>query len=165
ETRPSAQAASAAVTEERMRIARELHDVVAHGLSLIAVQAGTAAHVRDASVSEEALRVIETTSRGTLVEMRRLLGVLRSEDAAAELAPMPSMADLPGLVSRASLAGVGVDLSVTGAVPEALGLTVYRIVQESVTNVVKHAAPATCTAAIEVSGSSVSVTVVDDGPG
>ncbi|GAA3462981.1 sensor histidine kinase [Saccharothrix longispora] len=165
EARRAAQAASAAVTEERMRIARELHDVVAHGLSLIAVQAGTAAHVRDASVSEEALRVIETTSRGTLVEMRRLLGVLRSEDAAAELAPMPSMADLPELVSRAALAGVGVDLSVTGAVPEALGLTVYRIVQESVTNVVKHAAPATCTAAVEVSGSSVSVTVVDDGPG
>ncbi|MGM1059176.1 sensor histidine kinase [Saccharothrix sp. Mg75] len=165
EARRAAQAASRAVIEERMRIARELHDVVAHSLSLIAVQAGTAAHVRDPAVSEEALRVIETASRGTLVEMRRLLGVLRSEDAEAELAPMPSMTDLPELVSRASLAGVTVDLSVRGDVPEVLALTVYRIVQESITNVVKHAAPASCAAEVEVSGSSVSVAVVDDGPG
>ncbi|MFC5053027.1 sensor histidine kinase [Saccharothrix xinjiangensis] len=167
ETRRAAELAERAVTEERMRIARELHDVVAHSLSLIAVKAGIAAHVGPARPEEaqEALRVIETASRDTLVEMRRLLGVLRSEDAAVELAPMPGLADLPELVTRASLAGVEVDLSVGGPVPDALGLTVYRIVQESVTNVVKHAAPASCAVSVEVSGGEVAISVVDDGPG
>ncbi|MFE2752141.1 sensor histidine kinase [Actinosynnema sp. NPDC059335] len=167
EAREAAEAASRALTEERMRIARELHDVVAHSLSLITVKAGVAAHVAPAHPEEarEALEVIERTSRGTLVEMRRLLGVLRSEDARVELAPMPGLADLPELVSRASLAGVDVSLSVSGSLPEALGLTVYRIVQESVTNVVKHAAPASCEVSVVVGDDSVRVCVVDDGPG
>ncbi|MFI9008397.1 histidine kinase [Actinosynnema sp. NPDC053489] len=167
EARQAVEASARAVVEERMRIARELHDVVAHSLSLITVKAGVAAHV--ASVrpeqAQEALEVIEKTSRGTLVEMRRLLGVLRSEDAEVELAPMPGMADLPGLVSRASLAGVDVSVSVSGELPDRLGLTVYRIVQESVTNVVKHAAPATCEVSIVVGDAAVEVRVVDDGPG
>ncbi|QFZ21781.1 sensor histidine kinase [Saccharothrix syringae] len=167
EARQAVAEAERAVTEERMRIARELHDVVAHSLSLIAVKAGIAAHVGAArpEVGQEALRVIEAASRDTLVEMRRLLGVLRSEDAAVELAPMPGMGDLPALVSRASAAGVRVDLSVRGEVPDALGLTVYRVVQESVTNVVKHAAPASCSVEVEVAEKAVVISVVDDGPG
>ncbi|WP_123747837.1 sensor histidine kinase [Saccharothrix texasensis] len=167
EARQAAEASSRAVAEERMRIARELHDVVAHSLSLITVKAGVAAHVAPSrpEQAQEALQVIERTSRGTLVEMRRLLGVLRSEDAEAELAPMPGLADLPDLVTRASLAGVTVSLSVSGTLPEGLGLTVYRIVQESVTNVVKHAAPAACEVSIVVGDDAVEVRVVDDGPG
>ncbi|MEU4806860.1 histidine kinase [Actinosynnema sp. NPDC023587] len=165
--RTAAERASRALAEERMRIARELHDVVAHSLSLIAVKAGIANHVaaEQPEQAQEALRVIETASRSTLVEMRRLLGVLRA-DSETELAPMPGLPDLPGLVDRASLAGVPVDLSVTGGeVPEAVGLTVFRIVQESVTNVVKHAAPARCSVAVEVGESAVRISVVDDGPG
>ncbi|MFD1150355.1 sensor histidine kinase [Saccharothrix hoggarensis] len=167
EVREAAEAAARAVVEERMRIARELHDVVAHSLSLITVKAGVAAHVAADRPGEavDALRVIEDASRGTLVEMRRLLGVLRSEDAAVELAPLPGLDDLPELVSRASPAGVAVSLSVSGRVPDALGLTVYRIVQESVTNVIKHAAPASCDVSVVVDDGSVVVTVVDDGPG
>ncbi|MFJ6676895.1 sensor histidine kinase [Actinosynnema sp. NPDC091369] len=165
--RQAAEASSKAVAEERLRIARELHDVVAHSLSLITVKAGVAAHVASAQPEQakEALEVIEQASRGTLVEMRRLLGVLRSEDARVELAPMPGMDDLPDLVTRASLAGVEVSLTVTGSLPDALGLTVYRLVQESVTNVVKHAAPARCEVSIAVGDDSVRVHVVDDGPG
>jgi signal transduction histidine kinase len=167
EARRAAEASTKAVAEERMRIARELHDVVAHSLSLITVKAGVAAHVAPTQPeqAQEALRVIETTSRGTLVEMRRLLGVLRSENAEADLAPMPGMDDLPELVSRASMAGVDVSLSVSGSLPDGLGLTVYRIVQESVTNVVKHAAPAACEVSIAVGDDAVEVRVVDDGPG
>ncbi|WP_158842265.1 sensor histidine kinase [Saccharothrix deserti] len=167
EARKAVEAASKAVADERMRIARELHDVVAHSLSLITVKAGVAAHVASSQPEEaqEALQVIESTSRSTLVEMRRLLGVLRSEDTTTELAPMPGMDDLPELVTRASLAGVSVSLSVSGSLPERLGLTVYRIVQESVTNVVKHAAPASCTVSIVVENASVMISVVDDGPG
>ncbi|WP_051772851.1 sensor histidine kinase [Saccharothrix sp. NRRL B-16314] len=167
EARQAVEAASAAIAEERMRIARELHDVVAHSLSLITVKAGVAAHVASSrpEQAQEALRVIESASRSTLVEMRRLLGVLRSEDTSAELAPMPGMGDLPELVSRAELAGVPVELTVSGEVPDGLGLTAYRIVQESVTNVVKHAAPASCTVSIAVGDASVVISVVDDGPG
>ncbi|GAA0212165.1 sensor histidine kinase [Saccharothrix mutabilis subsp. mutabilis] len=166
--RAAADQAAKAVTDERLRIARELHDVVAHSLSLITVKAGIANHVAETQPEQarEALAVIETTSRGTLVEMRRLLGVLRSEDSAVELAPMPGLEDLPGLVERAGLAGVPVELEVSGGpLPDALGLTVYRIVQESVTNVVKHAAPARCRVEVAVGGSSVRISVTDDGPG
>jgi signal transduction histidine kinase len=173
EARRAAEAASKAIADERMRIARELHDVVAHSLSLITVKAGVAAHVassrpeqaHEAQEAQEALRVIESASRGTLVEMRRLLGVLRSEDRSVELAPMPGMDDLPELVSRVELAGVSVELTVSGEVPDGLALTAYRIVQESVTNVVKHAAPASCTVSIVVGDASVVISVVDDGPG
>ncbi|WP_433273204.1 sensor histidine kinase [Actinosynnema sp. CS-041913] len=166
--RAAAEQAARAVADERLRIARELHDVVAHSLSLITVKAGIANHVAatQPEQAQEALQVIETTSRSTLVEMRRLLGVLRSEDSAVELAPMPGLADLPGLVERASLAGVPVTLSVTGGpLPDGVGLTVFRIVQESVTNVVKHAAPARCAVSVEVGESSVRISVTDDGPG
>ncbi|WP_229796355.1 sensor histidine kinase, partial [Saccharothrix coeruleofusca] len=108
DARTAVEEASRAVARERLRIARELHDVVAHSLSVIAVKAGVANHVEDAAVAREALGVIERTSRGTLVEMRRLLGVLRDEGGEAELAPLPGLADLPDLAASAALAGVEV---------------------------------------------------------
>ncbi|MET8758567.1 sensor histidine kinase [Lentzea sp. NPDC004782] len=163
-TRESEQRAEQALAGERLRIARELHDVVAHNLSLIAVQAGNAAHVRSPEHAYEALEVISETSRAALTEMRGLLGVLRS---GADLVPSPGLAGLAQLADRASPAGVRVSLDVRGdaAVPEGIGLSAYRIVQEALTNVVKHAAPASCTAVVEVTGESVRIEVTDDGPG
>ncbi|MFS8098814.1 sensor histidine kinase [Lentzea alba] len=162
--REAAQRASQALVDERMHIARELHDVVAHNLSLIAVQAGNAAHVRSPEHAYEALQVISETSRAALTEMRSLLGVLRSD---ASLAPSPGLEGLASLADRASLAGVRVTLDVRGdsVVPEGVGLSAYRIVQEALTNVVKHAAPASCTAVVEVRDGAVHIEVVDDGPG
>ncbi|MEU6999172.1 histidine kinase [Nonomuraea sp. NPDC046570] len=155
------------VAEERLRIARELHDVVAHSVGLIAVKAGVANHVLRSRPEEahEALRVIETSSRSALVEMRRLLGVLRTEPPG--LGPLPGLAALPELAERTRLAGVAVDLDVrdAGGVPEGVGLSVYRIVQEALTNVVKHAAPARCRVLVEAGAHEVRIEVTDDGPG
>ncbi|MEV4319628.1 histidine kinase [Actinocrispum sp. NPDC049592] len=158
--------ASRLVNDERLRIARELHDIMAHSMSLIAVKAGIANHVADQRPEEarDALRIIEATSRATLNDMRRMLGVLRSETA--DLAPAPSLRNLPELVERAQAAGVDVTLDVTAAeIPEALGLSVYRIVQEALTNVVKHAGPVTCTVRVVVEDGEVRVDVTDTGPG
>ncbi|MCG5211795.1 sensor histidine kinase [Streptosporangium sp. KLBMP 9127] len=164
--------AERAVTEERLRIARELHDVVAHSMSLIAVKAGIANHVAEARPEEarDALRVIETTSRAALTEMRHMLGVLRSENdpgGGLDLGPAPGLSGLPELAERAAMAGVRVETQVRGAerLPEGVGLSAYRIVQESITNVVKHAAPANCRVVVEVAGEQVRIQVSDDGPG
>ncbi|WP_218158885.1 sensor histidine kinase [Streptosporangium canum] len=169
--RSAEQLADRAVTEERLRIAREMHDVVAHSMSLIAVKAGIANHVAQARPEEarDALRVIEATSRGALTEMRHLLGVMRSgtePDTVSGLSPAPDLAGLPGLADRAALAGVRVELDVTAAaLPEGVGLSVYRIVQEALTNVVRHAAPARCRVLVEADGREVRIEVTDDGPG
>jgi signal transduction histidine kinase len=165
--RTNADRAEKALAQERLRIARELHDIVAHSLTVIAVKAGIAHHLADSQPGEakEALGVIETTSRETLTEMRHLLGVLRSEEAEPEMAPVPGLDDLPGLVDRAAMAGVRVTLDVTGTVPDGVGLTVYRIVQEAVTNVVKHAAPARCRVVVAVSDDVARIEVTDDGAG
>ncbi|WP_218005269.1 sensor histidine kinase [Actinomadura macra] len=167
--RSARQFADRAVTDERLRIARELHDIVAHSMSLIAVKAGVAVHVAEARPQEalDALRVIETTSRGTLTEMRHLLGVLRAGSVPeAALAPSPDLTALAGLAERAAMAGVRVDLDVrSGELPGSVALSTYRIVQEAVTNVVKHAAPARCHVRVEASGGRMRIDVTDDGPG
>ncbi|MET8052076.1 sensor histidine kinase [Streptosporangium sp. NPDC005286] len=167
--RSAEQLADRAVTEERLRIARELHDVVAHSMSLIAVKAGIANHVAAARPEEaaDALRVIEVTSRGALTEMRRLLGVLRSDlDAPPDLTPSPGLTDLSVLAGQAAMAGVRVELDVRATgLPEGVELSVYRIVQEALTNVVRHAAPARCRVSVEASAGEVRVEVADDGPG
>ncbi|MEU6428370.1 sensor histidine kinase [Microbispora sp. NPDC046973] len=169
--RRAEQAAERAVTEERLRIAREMHDVVSHTLSLIGVKAGVAAHVADRRPEEalEALRVIETTSRQALTEMRHMLGVLRTAPGAAAgaLAPAPGLAALPDIAERAAAAGVRVDLDVrvTDGLSPALELAVHRIVQEAVTNVVRHAAPAACRVLVHDEGGQVRIEVTDDGPG
>jgi signal transduction histidine kinase len=135
-----------AVDAERMRIARELHDVVAHSMSLIAVQAGVANHVIDTrpSVAREALGAIETTSRSALVEMRRMLGVLRQPDEkeeSAALQPCYCLNDLEAVVRQMSVSGLQVEMTLGGdpdAVPQAVSLSAYRIAQEALTNVLKH---------------------------
>lgn len=164
------QLADRAVSDDRLRIAREMHDVVAHSMSLIAVKAGVANHVARSRPEEtiDALRVIEDTSKDALGEMRRLLGVLRTEDpAAGELAPAPSLRDLPELVQRTSDTGVEVELRLDadGHVPAGVGLSAYRIVQEALTNVVRHAAPAHCQITVTAQDGEVRIEVRDDGPG
>lgn len=165
--RQSEQSTRQAVAEERLRIARELHDIVAHTMSLIVVKAAVGNHVAEASPQEarDALRVIEATGRGALLEMRRALGMLRDD---TPYAPAPGLPDLPALAGQASVGEVDVRLEVTGTVPqervpESVGLAVYRVVQESLTNVVKHAAPATCRVTVAVGAAEVRVEVVDDG--
>ncbi|MET8277306.1 sensor histidine kinase [Micromonospora sp. NPDC005174] len=156
-----------AATEERLRVARELHDVVAHTLSLIVVKAAVANHVAEADPREAgaALRVIEETGRGALTDVRRVLGVLRD---GTPYAPTPGLDELPVLAEQAAIGGVDVRLDVrreepAATVPESVGLAVYRIVQEAVTNVVKHAAPAACLATVTVLPTEVRVEVTDDG--
>ncbi|WP_414943010.1 sensor histidine kinase [Amycolatopsis sp. cmx-11-32] len=163
--------ADQAVSDERLRIAREMHDVVAHSMSLIAVKAAVGNHVAKEQPEEarEALRVIELTSRETLVELRRMLGVLRSGDGTPEaaLGPAPKLADLRTLAERAGQAGVRVELTgeVVDELPEGVALSVYRITQEAVTNVVKHAGPSTCRVTITEGPGEISVEIVDDGRG
>jgi len=182
-TRAAEQLVRQALTRERLRIARELHDVVAHSVGIIAVTAGVANHVLRTRPGEvaEALRVIETTSRDALAEMRQMLGVLRSEvdadgpagadatrddQGTPDRAPPSGPAALPALVDRAAGSGVRVELTVGGMerVPEAMGLTVYRIVQESLTNVAKHGAPTCCRVAVDATEGEVLIQVTDDGP-
>ncbi|MET0236693.1 MAG: histidine kinase [Kibdelosporangium sp.] len=162
------QLAHSAVNDERLRIARELHDIVAHSMGLIAVKAGIANHVADQRPEEarNALRVIEATSRSTLNEMRQMLGVLRSETADPALAPAPGLSGLPELAERARHAGVSVTMTAPSeSLPSGLEMSVYRIVQEALTNVVKHAGPVACTVDVTASGQEVRISVVDSGPG
>jgi len=158
------------VAEERLRIARELHDVVAHGMSVITVQAGVGRHVIDGNVEQAraALAVIETTGRESLREMRRLLGILREEGREAQNAPAPSLADLDELITRLRHAGTVVDLDVQGR-PRALSgvveLSAYRIVQEALTNVVKHARTDRCRICLAYADDALGIEVTDDGLG
>ena len=159
-----------AVREERVRIARELHDVVAHTLSVVTFQAGVGrkigANRPDQALT--ALRAVEVTGRGALEELRRILGLLRDDDGAGpSLAPAPGVGDLEELADTVRAAGIPVTLAVTGevaALPPAASLTVYRIVQEALTNVVKHAPGATATARVQASRDGVLITV-DNGRG
>jgi signal transduction histidine kinase len=160
-----------AVVEERLRIARELHDVVAHSMSIIAVQSGVGAHVLDSQPEEarRALTAIEVTSRQALTEMRRLLGVLRQEaEPSGSLAPVPGLAEVDALAAEVARAGARVEVRIEGTRPElplGLDLSAYRIVQEALTNVVRHAGPATARVRIRYAPDSVDVEVVDDGRG
>ncbi|WP_221761024.1 sensor histidine kinase [Kibdelosporangium aridum] len=158
-----------AVTEERLRIARELHDVVAHSMGLIVVKAGVTNHLVDVQPAQarDALQVIENTGRDALTEMRHMLGVLRTGGSPIELAPAPQPDTLSELADRAAMAGVQVSMETHGLsrLPEGVGLSVYRIVQEALTNVVKHAAPAACQIVVDDNGKEVRIEVKDDGPG
>lgn len=170
--RTRAAEAQRAVAEERTRIARELHDVVAHSMSVMVVQAGAARRVLDRNPGQtaEALEAIEATGRQAMTEMRRLLGVLRDSGEGARIrAPQPSMAELRALVEQFADAGLPVTLSVDGDerdLPAGVALSAYRIVQEALTNSLKHAGPA---AAVEVrvryEDDEVVVEVLDDGRG
>ncbi|WP_187366090.1 sensor histidine kinase [Trebonia kvetii] len=206
------QAANSAVAEERLRIARELHDVVAHSMSVIAVQAGYGQYVIDASPdgAKNALGAIQATSRDALEEMRRMLGVLRQQDVTpaaanggpapgglgtagvgtgdsatggpavgqlaadgravprpAPLAPAPGLAGLDRLVRRTCGAGVRVTVQVSGAVrpaPAGVDLSAYRIIQEALTNVVRHAGTgAVCVVSLAYTDADLVIRVTDDG--
>jgi signal transduction histidine kinase len=169
--RARAEAARRAVAEERLRLARELHDVVAHSISVIAVQSGVGAHVAASQPEEaaKALAAIEATSRAALIELRRLLGVLRQEgEPQGSLAPVPGLADLDALLTEVAKAGLAVRLRVEGTpwqLPAGVDLSAYRIVQEALTNVVKHAGEARAQVTIGYGDQDVTVEVTDDGLG
>ncbi|MEU0567338.1 histidine kinase [Nonomuraea sp. NPDC005983] len=173
------QSARQAVTDERLRIARELHDVVAHSLSVITVRAGIANHVTETHPEEarRALALIEETGHAALADMRLVLGTLRRAPGPAcrdggiggtgERRPLPGLADVSELAVGAEAAGVAVDLCIDPelAVSGGVGLAVYRIVQESLTNVIKHAAPTRCQVTVAPGEpGEVVVLVSDEGP-
>ncbi|MER7769105.1 histidine kinase [Kitasatospora sp. NPDC096140] len=168
------QRAARAVVTERLRIARELHDSVAHSIGIITVLSGAAARVVDTKPEQtrQALTGIETTSRQTLLELQRMLGALRRaepDDAmpeAAPLAPASSLADIPRLAERTADAGVRVDVAWRGEqrlLPPEIELSAFRIIQESVTNVVRHSGARTCRVAVGYEPEGVTIEVVDDG--
>ncbi|WP_424190328.1 sensor histidine kinase [Actinokineospora sp. G85] len=165
------QQARIAVAEERARIARELHDVVAHAVSVIVVQADGAAYAvrSQPELAEKALETISGTGREALTELRRLLGVLRSENSETERVPQPGTRSLSELADRVRATGVPVRLDLSGeldSLPAGIGLGIYRIVQEALTNTIKHAGVG---AKVKVSvlrvGDHVELDVVDRGPG
>lgn len=161
--------ARTAVAEERTRIARELHDEVAHAMSVIAVQADAAeaALAHDATLVEQPLLAIRETARGALTEMRRVLGALRgAEDA--ELTPEPGLARAAALVEQARAAGLQVELRVEGEpqpLAPALDLAAYRVLQEGLTNVRKHSGAGRAEVVVRYGADAVGVEVVDDGDG
>jgi signal transduction histidine kinase len=156
-----------AVAEERVRIARDLHDVVAHHVSVIAVQAEAAQEVvaTDPDRAEKAMANVADTARAALGELRRLLGALRAD---SDLAPQPDLAALDGLVASVRQTGLAVTLRVDGAALDVgglVGVAAYRVVQEALTNVLKHAEARHAEVTVAVEGDVVVVTVSDDGRG
>ena len=192
--------ATLAVAEERVRIARELHDIVAHGVSLMTIQIAAARRVAASKPesADQALAAAEQAGRQSLAELRSLLAVLRSADASlgaaaggradwqpgpstasssmngtsgepAPTAPLPRLADIPGLVDNLRLAGLDVSLEVTGSVPDevppGVELASYRVVQESLTNVVRHAPGARVVVDLDYAPDGIDIVVDDDGAG
>ena len=162
--------ARAAVRDERARIARELHDVVAHSVSVMVLHAGAARRVLgdDSDRVAEPLLLVEETGRQALAEMQRLLGILREDGAPAALTPQPGLDDLPALAEQMRRSGLPVELKVEGdsrPLPAGLALAAYRIVQEALTNALKHAGPATASVRVAYGPHDVELEVVDDGRG
>jgi signal transduction histidine kinase len=160
----------AALAAERSRVARELHDIVSHNLSVVVLQAaGARAAGEQANFdASDTLERIEESGREALLEMRRMLGVLRTDGADAELVPQPGITDIAALVDSVRRSGLSIELACEpgpALVPPAIGLSAYRIVQESLTNVLKHAGSCTVTVALHVVGSDLVVCVRDDGTG
>ena len=160
--------AARAVVDERRRIAREMHDVVAHSVSVMVVQAGGARRIleRDPERAVEAARLIERTGRGALLEMRRLLGVLGSSGEPAAMAPQPRIEEIDGLVARAAQAGLPVKLRVEGErrpLPAGAEAAVYRVVQEALTNALTHAGAAPTDVVLQWEADALEVVVADRG--
>lgn len=165
-------AAERAVSQERIRIAREMHDVVAHGMSVITVQAAAAQSIvqTDADAAEGALAKIESVGRESLNELRRMLGVLRGDEpGTSDYAPQPQLRDLSKLVQHCIETGIQTELVTVGTerdLPPGLGLAVYRIVQEALTNVVKHAgASAEAAVTLRYTERALEIAVADTGRG
>jgi signal transduction histidine kinase len=159
-----------AVTEERSRISRELHDVIAHSVSVMVVQSQAAQRLLEGEQrnARQALKSIETTGRQALTEMRRLLGILRRTDAELALAPQPSLEHLNTLIEQMREAGLPVELCIEGEVEPlspGVDLSAYRIVQEALTNTLKHAGPARARVEIHYRDDEVELEISDDGRG
>jgi signal transduction histidine kinase len=163
--------ARAAAAEERARIAREMHDVVAHSISVMVVQAGAAEAMLDSDPerARRPLAAVQETGRGALTELRRMLGVLREmADEGAALAPQPGLAGLDELARQVREAGLPVSVRVEGEprpLPPGIDLSAYRIVQEGLTNALKHAGPATAEVVVRYGRQDLELEVRDDGPG
>jgi signal transduction histidine kinase len=163
-------AARLAVAEERARIARELHDVVAHAVSLMVLQVGAVRHKMPESSAQDhdALQNVEQVGRTALAEMRSLLGAMRHDGEPVDLAPQPGLGDLEALLADVRAAGLPVRMHVEGeprALPRAIDLSAYRIVQEGLTNALKHARAGQADVAVRYGADDVQVEVVDDGRG
>ncbi|HEY6396178.1 MAG TPA: histidine kinase [Solirubrobacteraceae bacterium] len=162
--------AATAALHERARIARELHDVIAHSVSVMVIQAGGARMVMASEPARAAasLRSVERAGREALAEMRRLLGVLDGDRDPRALAPQPGLSDIEELLDRARASGLPADLRVDGepaAVPPALDLCAYRIVQEALTNAIRHASPARAQVCVRWGPSALELEISDDGHG
>jgi len=161
--------ARSAVAEERGRIARELHDVIAHNVSVIVVQAQAGPHLLDDSDRvRNVFRAIEASGRDALAELRRLLGILRSEDEQLAIGPQPGLDSLKSLLEHVRASGLPVELRIEGEpmhLPAGIDLSSYRIVQEALTNVVRHAEDATAEVVIRYREHALELHVVDDGRG
>ena len=163
-------AARVAVAEERARIARELHDIVAHTVSVMVLQVGAVRHRLPATLQadSDALQGVEQTGRTALTEMRRLLGAMRSEGQAAELAPQPGLDSLDSLLTQVERAGLPVTVEHDGErveLPRAVDLSAYRIIQEGLTNVLKHAQARRADVTLTYSPDDVRIQIRDDGRG
>jgi len=162
--------AVAAVAEERARIARELHDVVAHAVSVIVLQARGGRRVLDDDPAEAraVFDTIEQTGKQALVEMRRLLGLLRADDGELALAPQPSLGQLNRLAAQVREAGLPVEVAIEGEpveLPPGVDVSAYRIVQEALTNALRHAGPASARVLVRYGADELELEITDDGPG
>jgi signal transduction histidine kinase len=166
--RARAAAARVAVAEERARIARELHDVVAHAVSVMVLQVGAVRHGMADSPHREALENVERAGRGALAEMRRLLGAMRQPDDELDLVPHPRLDKLEALAEDVRAAGLAVTLQVHGeavVLPPALDLSAYRILQEALTNTLKHANARQAQVTVQYCPEEIRLEVSDDGRG
>jgi signal transduction histidine kinase len=160
----------AAITDERARIARELHDIVAHSVSLMVLQAGAARQAldRQPEMAREPLLSVEVTGRNAMSELRRLVAMLRQPGDEEQLAPQPSLRHLAQLVTQVREAGLVIEVdqsSGQGGIPPGVDLSAYRIAQEALTNVLKHASASHASLKVRCDGAAVEVTVEDDGRG
>ena len=163
-------AARIAAAEERTRIARELHDIVAHAVSVMVLQVGSVRHQLPETLGEdrEALEGVEKTGRTALAEMRRLLGAMRRDGDEVDLAPQPGLDNLDALIAQVSRAGLAVDLQIDGEpfpLPRALDLSAYRIVQEGLTNALKYAHASRADVLIRYGADALQIDVRNDGNG
>jgi signal transduction histidine kinase len=158
-----------ALLAERRGIARDIHDFVGHGLAAVLVQVTSARHVlrRDQAAAEEALRSAEEVGRRSMQELRRTVGLLRSEDDAGVAAPLPSAREIPALVDRSRDAGLAIELRVRGdlsQVPDGVGLALYRIAQEALANATRHAPRARTVLGLELADGEVRLLAETSGP-
>jgi signal transduction histidine kinase len=163
-------AAERAVIEERQRIARELHDVIAHSVSVMTVQTGAVRRLlrEDQLKEREALETVEATGRQALTEMRRLVGLLREKGAMPEFTPQPGMGTIDSLLDGVRAAGLPVDLEIDGApreLPPGVDLAAYRVVQEALTNALEYAGPAHAWVGVRWGDGELELTIANDGRG